>query len=64
MVTHGNGFDRVYSNGVPVAEWPTSPLMNNTDAFRIGNNVQGALDDVTIFSRELAPGEVQTLAAP
>ena len=64
MVTHGNGFDRVYSNGVPVAEWPTSALLNNSSTLWIGNNVQGALDNVTIFSRELAPGEVQTLAAP
>ena len=64
MVTHGTGFDRVYVNGTQVAEWPTSALLNNSSTLWIGNGVQGALDDVTIYGRELTAGEVQSLAVP
>lgn len=64
MVTHGTSFDRVYLNGVPVAEWPTSALLNNSSTLWIGNNVHGALDDVTIFGRELTAADVLVLAAP
>jgi hypothetical protein len=65
MVTHGADLDRLYFNGVQVGEWPAFPLQGNAVPLFMGLGfLQGALDDVTIFGRELGSSEVQALAVP
>ena len=65
VVTHGSEFERLYLNGEKVDEWPTSQLVNNGSTMYLGiAGGYGALDDVTVFGRELSPEEVQSLAPP
>jgi hypothetical protein len=64
MVTHGALVDRLYLNGSLIGEWASQPLQNNASLLELGWDFRGALDDVTIFGRELTAGEVQVLAAP
>lgn len=63
MVTHGAAVDRLYVNGSLLDEWPAQPLQNNAPLLELGWDFRGTIDDVTVFSRELTPAEVQTLAA-
>ena len=51
-------------NGSLVGEWPSPPLRNNGNLLELGWKFLGALDDVTVFSRELNATEVEALAVP
>src|SRR5262249_55596266 len=65
FLTPSGDNDSLYINGHPPGNWPSLPMAGNVSTLLIGasyaGNFNGALDDVTVYSRELAPDEVALL---
>lgn len=62
LLTHGSTKNRLFLNGFPSYEWPSTGLSGNFDTLTLGyGSPRASLDDVVVYGKELSADEVLAL---